>query len=121
MSTATRLGPYSRFEKPSPLVVTFTESDNVTVKDISGYTAQAQWKARLGPTMDVVHSFPCSLTNTGTDGQVTVPWGTANPSPFDLATVVEMEVWVGNGTVRYASEKFRFAVRDTVATVAPTL
>lgn len=121
MTTITRLGPYSRFEKPRALAVTFTEDDGETAMDISGYDALAEWVVLGQNPTDTPDSFACTLTSDGSDGSVTVPWGTADPSPFAVVGTVELEVWVGNGTVRHASEIFRFTVRPTVATSAPAV
>jgi hypothetical protein len=119
--TTTKLGPYTRFERPRPFAVTFYENDGVTVIDVSGYDAVATWFVKGQSPADTPDTFTCTLTTDGTDGQVTVPWGQASPSPFDVAGTVEMEVWVGDGTVRLASEKFRFVVRAAVATSAPAV
>lgn len=113
----TILGPYSQFEAPAPLVVTFQTSAGVDM-DIGGYDAVATWKLRGETT---VSTITCSIVGDGSGGEVSVPWGTADPSPFDETGTVEMDVWVGDGTVRYASERFRWRVRAVIPTTAPAV
>lgn len=111
------LGPYTQYEKPPDLTVTLQDSTGTAI-DITGYDVNASWKTR---GTDTVTTFTCSLTTDGSDGQIDVPWGTQATSPFDTAGVVDMEVWAGDGTTRYATEKIRFRVRRAVVTTEPTI
>ena len=111
------LGPFTQYEKPPDLVVTLEDSSG-TALDITGYDVQASWSFRGS---DTITTFTCSLTTDGSDGQISVPWGTQATSPFDTAGTVEMEVWAGDSTTRYASEKIRFRVRRAVVTTEPTI
>lgn len=117
----TRLSPYTRFEKPPALVVTFTDEVTGAALNITGYSSQARWRLLGTQPAENSATITCSLTTNGADGNVTVPWGQASPSPFGRVGSVEMEVWVGNATVRRASEIFRFAVRPSVAETAPAI
>lgn len=116
----TRLGPFTRWEKQPALEVTFQDATQTAI-DISGFDVEATWKVLNQSPPDTPNTFACTLSSDGTDGKVTVPWGTANPSPFSTVGTVELEVWASNGTVRYASEIFRFYVRAAVATTEPSI
>ena len=102
------LGPYVQGERPAPLVVTFTEEDRVTALDLTDYDARAVIAA---PGVDPV-TRDASVTAPET-GEVTYVW---DDEDLLLGTgTFELEVWVGNGTNRFASERFIFYVREPLA------
>jgi hypothetical protein len=110
------VGPYTEYEKPPPILVTFTQSDGTTALDISGLDVEVVW-VRNGETTE--QSFAGTLSTDGTDGVASVPWGSQLVTPFDEPGTVFMEVWVGDGSTRYASERIRFKVRPAVALTEP--
>lgn len=100
------LGPYTTGEIPEPLVVTFTDDEDVAI-NISAYTAKFVIKApgTAAVTKDAV-------VTDGTAGEATYTW-----VEDDLETpgATTAELWVGNGTNRFASERFVFVVKPALA------
>lgn len=99
-------------ERPDPIAHTFLEADSGDVIDLSGWAVTATW----------VH-VETGATGTIT-GTVDGPAGTAlvTLSDASMATpgVVELTVWAGNGTLRYASPVYRLCIADPPGT-APAI
>ncbi len=124
MASTNNLGKYTFGEKPAALAVTLKDNDGV-VMNITGYTVACVWWIKGQNPVDTPIEFGGSVSD-GANGLVSVPWGTQSSSPFEDAVAntpytVEMEVWAGNGTIRTASEKFRWAVLTAVATTIPSV
>jgi hypothetical protein len=101
------IGPYVVGEIPAPLEYTFLESDGSAV-DLLGYTAEFITR----PTDDVsaVSVYPAAVTDPA-NGVVTYTWdGTELESPGRHWC----ELWVGNGTNRFASVRMEYGVRASV-------
>lgn len=107
----TTIGPYTTGEIPPPLTVTFTDSDGDPI-DLDGYQARWVTRARGSDTEATAVAVvdPDQQANTG---QVTYTWVVGD---LDTEGVYRGEMWVGNGTNRYASELFEFDVRAAIAT-----
>lgn len=98
----TSLGTYKPGERPAPLVI------DMNAGDITGYDARANVKRVRG-------SGAMSRTSiTVTDGpnsEVTYTW---QDEDFTEPGTWKLEAWVGNGTNRYASVTFVYAVEEAV-------
>jgi len=116
---ATTLGPYTKYEIPDSLLVTFYQIDGVTPIDLSGYSVEVHWWIKSQSPADTVQTFSGSLSDA-TNGIVAVPWSSAT-EVFEEVGLHEVEIWVGDGVNRYGSEIFRFQVRESVATSTPTV
>jgi len=120
MGTASsNIGPYSRYEIPFNLLHTFYEADGTTAIDLTGFAVEVNWWIKGQSPADAVQVFSGTLFDP-TNGVVSVPWDTA-PTVFAETGLHEIQIYVGNGTYRYASEIFRFMVRESVATTAPVI
>lgn len=112
-ATTTRIGPFSLGEKPEPLQITIQDADGNAIS-LTGYTvsfvieAVDQTVAGLGAgTSEIV---------TPASGITRYNWAAAD---FATAGLYRGQMWVGNGTYRYASDVFEWFVRDN--TTAPSI
>lgn len=99
------LGPYTAGEIPPPFAYTFTDSDGAAI-DLTGYEARFVWARNDGdPT-----TRTAAVTGAAT-GEATHTWIEA-----DLADggSYRAEMWVGDGTNRFASPPIVYFVRDAV-------
>lgn len=124
MATNQNLGYYTYWEQPAVLAVELKAEDG-TVMNITGFSVECDWKIKGQTPADTANRFTGSVSD-GPAGLVSVPWGTQTPSPFaDPVAVapytVELDVWAGDGTVRTASQRFRFAILPSLSTVEPTV
>lgn len=130
MTSTTNLGKYTWGEKPPPLLVTFTDNANVVI-DLTGCTVVGEYWVKGQTPAHTPIQFSGSLSDAA-NGIVSLPWGTTSPSPFAARNnaddgyllrpyTVELEAWAGDGSVRYASEKFRFVVLASVADATPSI
>lgn len=122
MSGPIAIGPYTVGEIPTPITVTFKNADG-TAMDLSNVAWVARWVARRhkgGTSGDFTATDPSSTIanatvdhGTGaTKGQVTYVWVGAD---FITDGDYEGEMWIGNGTNRYASERFRWTTRLAIS------
>ena len=109
---ATVIGPYTVGEVHAPLTVQFLDASGSPV-NLTGYTAKFVW-AKKGGTPTEANA---TITDTA-NGIVTVPWTAA---VWQASGPYELEVWVGNGAFRLASELFEFEVRKAVAVSTPNI
>jgi hypothetical protein len=102
LDTTIVIGPFHEGEIPAPLTHTFTDVD------LTGYTAKAGIK-RFG---DVVDLRDITIDLPATDGKATFVWAAddlAEPGAY------EVQLWVGNGTNRFASPVHTFTVAPSIA------
>ena len=103
------IGPYVVGEIPSPLEYSFLDSAGQPI-NLTGYTA----KLVVRPTDSNTPASYGATVSAPLAGTVTYTWdGTelAQPGPHWA------EVWVGNGTNRFASLRLEFTVRGPVGAV----
>lgn len=109
----TRIGPFTLGEKPEPLQITIQDYDGVAVA-LTGYTASFviesvdQTVSGLGAGVSEVVAAASGITR--------YTWAAAD---FTTAGFYRGQMWVGNGTYRYASDVFEWFVRDL--TTAPSI
>lgn len=102
------IGPYVRGEKQPPVVYQFRDANGVSI-DLTGYAVSFTVATPSG----VATSYTGTLYAPAS-GQVSYAWtGTEWPE----AGTYTAEFWAGNGTVRYASIRIVFAVREPVGGV----
>lgn len=108
-----RIGPYTQGEKPEPLVLSIKDASGAAI-DLTGFSAKFQIEAVDGAVAGL-GAGTASLPSPAT-GITQYAWAAA-----DLATagLYRGQMWVGNGSRRYASELFEWFVRD--ATDAPAV
>lgn len=98
---AQELGPYTEGEIPAPLAYEFQDADG-TPLDLTGYSAVFLHS----PSRDA----EVIVTPSTLDGAVaTHVW-----EELSIAGIHHAEFWVGNGTNRFASDRFRFMVRRAI-------
>jgi hypothetical protein len=116
------IGPYTAGEIPPPIVVTFKDSSGAAL-DLSAAQWVGKWVSRRhkpGASGEFASDDPAAVTvdaavnhGTGaTKGQVTYTWVAAD---FATDGNYEGQMWVGNGTNRYASERFTWSTRSAIA------
>ncbi len=99
-------------ERPEPLEFTFTDADGV-VFDLTGYNGAASWQrddgtyGELSATVDEL----AGTVSVVLTGDVCDPPG----------HVVDVTLWVGNGTNRYASPVWRLSFTDPPGLTAPNI
>jgi hypothetical protein len=103
------VGPYVVGEIPAPLEYTFQESDG-SAMDLTGYTAKFLVRpSDGGPAVELDATVSTPLA-----GQVTYTWdGTELEQPGPHWA----QIWVGDGTNRFASLRLEFSVRASVGPV----
>lgn len=107
------LGPYSIGEIPSAFQVTITDDSNNAI-DLTGFTAEFVIEA-VDETIANLGLGTSDITNE-VGGVTQYQWVATD---FANAGHFRAQMWVGNGTVRYASDVFEWFVRDT--TDAPSV
>lgn len=112
MSLTTTLGPYTAGEIPEPWQHTFTDADGQAI-DLTGYSVRLAYRLDGGDQVVRVGS----LVSSGAGGVVLYAWVAA-----DLATDgrMEGEMWVGNGTNRYA-RSFEMTIDPPRGGTAPSI
>lgn len=104
-TTKIDLGPYVVGEKPPPLEYTFQNSAGAAI-NLTGYTAKFKYQR----TDDSATEANATVSDA-VAGKVTYTWtGPEFATPGDYWA----EVWVGNGTNRYASLRLEYTVRAGV-------
>lgn len=118
---AITIGPYRKGEIPPPIVVTYKDYLGNAL-DLSVGTWVARWIYRqhtLSGWPDFTTADPAVVTQTATvlnqstnKGQVQYTWVAAD---FTIAGFFEGEMWVGNGTNRYASVRYLWQTYDAIS------
>lgn len=104
------IGPYVVGEKPAPFVYTFQDYAGAALP-ITGYAAK--FIVRRSDDPAGAQTYNATVSN-GAAGQVTYTWtGAEFPVPGHYLA----EMWVGNGSNRFASVLIRFDVRSAVGPV----
>lgn len=101
------IGPYVIGEKPSPLTYQFQDSTGTAI-NITGFTAKFSYQERYGAAV----TANAAITD-GPNGKATY---TFTGTEFATAGHYRAEMWVGNGTNRYASVDIIFDVAVPVGT-----
>jgi hypothetical protein len=108
-----RIGPFVVGEKPAPLTYVFQDANGVPISFLGGgynarFTTREHWAA--APAVD---NAAVAVANDAS-GQVTYTWtGAEFPTPGHY----HAELWIGNGSNRFASVKLEYDVRAPVGTV----
>jgi hypothetical protein len=101
--------PFVVGEKPAPLVYTFKDSTGAVI-NLTGYNAKFSVRELYGVAGAL---FNAAVTGP-TAGEATYTWvGGEYPTPGHYLA----EMWVGNGTQRFCSERIEFDVRAPVGSV----
>jgi len=109
----TRIGPFTLGEKPEPLQITLQDADGSAIS-LTGYTAQFVIES-IDQTVSGLASGTSEIV-TAASGITRYTWAAAD---FTTAGFYRGQMWVGNGTYRYASDVFEWFVRDL--TTAPSI
>src|SRR5215475_4870691 len=112
------IGPYSAGEIPEPVLHTFLKADGTP----DGFTPNGTFSSRFeyrrwNTTTPIIELTPVVAADQAANpGQVTITFGAT-----DIATAGDYEggLWVGNGTNRYRSQRFRWLVKPSIA--VPTI
>jgi hypothetical protein len=108
-----QLGPYSQGEIPEPVTHTFLKSDGTPDGFTPNGTFVAKLEYRRWNTTVVVERTPIVAADQAANaGQVTWSWVAADIAAYGD---FEGELWVGNGTNRYRSQRFRWLIKPSVA------
>lgn len=112
MSLTTELGPYIAGEIPEPWQHDFDDADGAAL-NLTGYAVRVTYT--IGDAAQVVRTG--TLVDAGATGRAEYAWVAA-----DLATAGLMvgEMWVGNGTNRYARH-FRMTIDEARGGPAPNI
>jgi len=111
--TYTRLGPFTKGEIPEPLQVTIQDVDGTAI-NLSGFTASFKIEA-VDQTVSGLGAGTSSIP-TAASGITQYAWVAAD---FTTAGFYRGQMWVGDGTNRYASEVYEWFVYDI--TDAPSI
>lgn len=109
----TRIGPFSVGEKPEPLQITLQDADGAALT-LTGYTASFVIES-VDETVSGLAAGTSDIV-TPASGITRYTWAAAD---FTTAGFYRGQMWVGNGTYRYASDIFEWFVRDV--TTAPSI
>ncbi len=113
---AIRLGPYAQGEIPEPVTYTFLlASGSPDALLPPTFTAKLEYR-RWNAPVPVTEKAATVLDQVVFAGQVTWSWAAPDVAAFGD---FEGELWVGNGTNRYRSQRFRWVI--TPAVFAPTI
>jgi baseplate upper protein BppU len=105
------IGPFVSGEIPPPLEYQFLDSGGVGL-DLTGYAAKFSC-VELGGATVTVDVADATVTDPAT-GKVTYTWTGVE---FPTAGRYQAELWVGDGTLRFASVLIAFTARRAVASV----
>lgn len=108
------LGEFKQWEWPGAFTVSFTQNDATTPLALTGLTSEASWCSETEPAST---PFACTVTDAA-NGLVEVPTPEA---AFDAVGRHWLEVWVGDGTVRYGTVSYTYTVVPSLVDVKPTL
>jgi hypothetical protein len=119
------IGPYTVGEIPAPIVVTFKDSTGAAL-DLSAAGWVGRWiyrEHKAGTSGEFSATDPAAVTQTAnvdhggglTKGQVTYPWVVGD---FAAGGDYEGEMWIGNGTNRFASGRFAWTTQPAIAVPA---
>jgi hypothetical protein len=98
-------------ERPDPIDHTFLDDDGDVI-DLTGWDGEATWEhMSTGATGSLVGAVD------GPTGTVTV---TLTDTVCGTAGVVDVTVWAGDGSTRYASPVYRLSLSDPPGT-APSI
>lgn len=111
--SVTRIGPFTLGEKPEPLQITIQDFDGNAVS-LSSYTAKFVIES-VDQTVNGLGEGTSEIV-TPASGITRYNWAV---SDFTTAGFYRGQMWVGNGTYRYASDIFEWFVRDL--TTAPSI
>ena len=105
------LGPYTAGEIPPPVVVTFTDAAGAPI-NITGYAVRLVYRRDADTAVTRT-----GAVDNGASGIASYTWVAA-----DMATAgsYRADMWVGNGTNRYASQPIAWVIREAVDT-APAI
>lgn len=106
------IGPYVLGEKPTPLQISFTDSDGNAL-DLTGFTASIDIVRLDGTDPGNLGEGISTIPNL-TGGIVQYAWA---ENDFLTEGMFRLVAWVGDGSQRYASEFFEFFVRNSSTTV----
>lgn len=111
MTTVRINEPFTVGEKPDPLEYQFLDA-NGSAMPITGYTAKFSTREAfaLAPLINIATAAITDAAN----GKVTYTWTGAE---FVAAGHFRAELWVGNGTQRYASVIIEYDVRSPIGSV----
>lgn len=110
---ATRIGPFTLGEKPEPLQITMQDADGAALV-LTSYTAKFVIES-VDATVAGLAAGTSSIP-TPASGITRYVWAAAD---FTTAGFYRGQMWVGDGTYRYASDVFEWFVRDL--TTAPSI
>lgn len=103
-----QLGPYVAGEIPPAFTYTFLD-DQGTPIPLNGFDAKLVWKRRAVVTVVDPVIAP---NQTANPGQVTYTW---QDGDLDIAGSYAADLWVGDGTYRFASVRLAWTVARAVA------
>lgn len=103
--------PLMAGEIPESLSHTFLDADG-NVMDLTGFSASATWEHRSSGTTGTL-----TCTSGDSTGVITA---TVTAAAVATTGVVDVVIWVGNSTFRYASPIWRLAIADPPGT-APSI
>jgi hypothetical protein len=104
------LGQYTAGEKPAPVTIQFTDSDGVALSTSTGtWVARLVYKIDGAADADATTDATATVNTTGL-GTFTPPVVSATPGSYVA------QLWIGNGTNRYASELITWVAIDAVGT-----
>lgn len=105
MSKPVTIGPYVVGEKPAALSYSFLDSSGAPI-NITGWTVKFQCQERYGSVF-----YGSGTVTAGASGTATYVWTGAE---FPTAGTYRGQMWVGNGTNRFASVDIKFTVAAPV-------
>jgi hypothetical protein len=106
------IGPYVLGEKPTPLQISFTDSEGNAL-DLTGFTAEFEIIQLDGDTPAGMGAGVSSIPDEA-NGTTQYVWLEAD---FQTAGMFRGVMWVGDGSQRYASEFFEWFIRDSSTTI----
>lgn len=111
--TVTLIGPYSTGEIPEPILVSYKDATGTAI-DLTGFSAAVAIEA-IDQTVAGLGAGAVTITDPAA-GVVRYVWAAAD---FTTDGCYRLQLWVGNGTNRYASVPFEYFV--TTNTSAPNI
>lgn len=102
------IGFFAAGEIPPPVSHTFTDFDGAAV-DISSFSTRQMNIEAIPAVTGPLGTNAVTFVTDGTDGKVTYAWSAtdmAEPGSYSA------QIWVSNGTNRYASDLIIFVVYD---------